>query len=400
MAGLTAAGMLPAAPAVRPASWPAEVRPLDRPGGDLVPRGAQPPVPSYGAPGDTFAPAQQVPDSRLASNHTLVVSTVGPATAYDAGRARYPGPREPGLQRWLFSRKLAYLAAGVLAVVLLGTVVWWQAVGKYTKVPQVGGLVAATAITELRNAGFTVTAGPAVFDNGVPKGDVVSTVPAMGSRVTKGASVALVVSSGPHMIAVPQVTGGSLTAARTGLKHAGLVPGPVSNETSATIPAGIVISTNPAAGTPWPQPKPVAIAVSAGPPVPNFVGQQKSVAEQWAQQNGVSLNETADANSTQPQNTVTQQSPAPGGAFSRGQVITISISNGPQMVPIPSVDGMSVDQATQTLKQAGFQVNVIRQARSQRSSTTPRTARRRREAPLPYGSASDPGRPLIRTCPV
>jgi beta-lactam-binding protein with PASTA domain len=30
------------------------------------------------------------------------------------------------------------------------------------------------------------------------------------------------------------------------------------------------------------------------------------------------------------------------------------------MVPIPSVDGMSVDQATQTLKQAGFQVNVIR----------------------------------------
>jgi beta-lactam-binding protein with PASTA domain len=359
MAGLTAAGVPSAAPAVRPASWPTEVPPLDRPGGDLVPRGAQPPLPSYGAPGDTFAPAQQVPDSRLASNHTLVVSTLGPATAYDAGRARYPGPREPGLQRWLFSRKLAYLAAGVLAVILLATVVWWQAVGKYTKVPQVGGLVAATASTELRNEGFQVKAGPAVFDNGVPKGDVVGTVPAIGSRVTKGAAVALIVSSGPHMISVPQVTGGTLAAAQTALKHAGLVPGPVSNETSATIPAGVVISTNPAAGTSWPQPKPVAIAVSAGPPVPSFVGQQKSVAEQWAQQNGVSLNEVPDAKSTQPQNTVTQQSPAPGGAFTHGQVITIDVSNGPQQVGVPNVDGMSVDQATQTLKQLGFQVNVI-----------------------------------------
>jgi beta-lactam-binding protein with PASTA domain len=352
---------LRAAPAALPASWPTAVTPPDHRSGDLLPRGDQPALQSYWAPGDTFAPAaaaQQIPDSRQSSNHTLVVSSVGP-TAYDGGRPRFPGPREPGLQRWLFSRKLAYLAAGVLAIVLLGTVVWWQTVGKYTKVPQVGGLVAATASTELRNEGFQVKAGPAVFDNGVPKGDVVGTVPAIGSRVTKGAAVALIVSSGPHMISVPQVTGGTLAAAQTALKHAGLVPGPVSNETSATIPAGVVISTNPAAGTSWPQPKPVAIAVSAGPPVPSFVGQQKSVAEQWAQQNGVSLNEVPDAKSTQPQNTVTQQSPAPGGAFTHGQVITIDVSNGPQQVGVPNVDGMSVDQATQTLKQLGFQVNVI-----------------------------------------
>ena len=353
---------LPAAPAALPASWPTAVTPPDHRSGDLLPRGDQPALQSYWAPGDTFAPAaagQQIPDSRQPSNHTLVVSSVGP-TAYDGGRPRFPGPREPGLQRWLFSRKLAYLAAGVLAIVLLGTVVWWQAVGKYTKVPELGGLVAATASTELRNEGFQVKAGTAVFDNGVPKGDVVGTVPAMGSRVTKGATVALIVSSGPHMISVPQVTGGTLAAAQTALKHAGLVPGPVSNETSATIPAGVVISTNPAAGTSWPQPKPVAIAVSAGPPVPSFVGQQKSVAEQWAQQNGVSLNEVPDAKSTQPQNTVTQQSPAPGGPFTHGQVITIDVSNGPQQVGVPSVNGMSVDQATQTLKQLGFQVNVIK----------------------------------------
>jgi serine/threonine-protein kinase len=225
-------------------------------------------------------------------------------------------------------------------------------------VPEVGGLVAATATTELRNEGFTVRGGPAVFSNQIAKGSVVSTVPAIGAKVAKGAAVTLIVSNGPHLIAVPQVTGGTLADARKGLRQAGLVPGQVTNEVSATIQAGIVISTNPAAGASWPQPKPVAIVVSAGPPVPNFVGQQKGVAEAWAQQNKVSLNEVADTKSNQPQGTVTQQSPAPGGAFTPGQVITINISTGPQMVAIPNVDGMSATDATNALKALGFQVNV------------------------------------------
>jgi len=248
--------------------------------------------------------------------------------------------------------------AGLLAIILIAVLVWWQSVGKYTKVPQIGGLTATTASIELHNEGLKVRTGTGVFDNSVAKGDVISTVPAMGSRVAKGTAVTVIVSKGPHMITVPQVTGGSLAAARKALRQAGLVPGTVSNEPSATIQAGIVISTNPAAGTSWPQSKPVAVVVSAGPPVPNFVGQDKSVAEQWAQQNNVSLNEVADAKSTQPQGTVTQQSPAAGGAFTPGQVMTIDISNGPPAVSVPNVDGMSIGQATQALQQLGFQVNV------------------------------------------
>ncbi len=357
-ARLPAAAVPPASAAVPPPSWPTEVPPPDRRGIDVLPR---PSGPSYGPPSDRFAAsvmAHQMADPPGPSNHTLVVSPGGPATAFGARQTGYPGPREPGLQRWLFSRKLGYLAAGLLAIILIGTLIWWQSVGKYTRVPQIGGLVAATAGTELRNAGLQVKNGTAVFDNRAAKGDVISTVPAMGSRVAKGAVVTLIVSKGAHLITVPQVTGDMLGDARTALRHAGLVPGTVSSEPSATIPAGIVISTSPASGASWPQPNPVALVVSAGPPVPSFVGQQQQVAEQWAQQNGVSLNEVPDANSNQPQGIVTKQSPAPGGAFSHGQVITISISSGPQMIAIPNVDGMNVDKATQTLQQLGFQVNV------------------------------------------
>jgi serine/threonine-protein kinase len=160
------------------------------------------------------------------------------------------------------------------------------------------------------------------------------------------------------MITMPQVTGQPLTAAQATIKDAGLVPGKVKLVPSATIGAGIVIATRPSAGSSWPQPEPVTLTVSAGPPVPNFVGQQKAVAEQWASANGVSLNEVTAHASDQPAGTVIRQSLAAGSAFTKGQVITIIISPGPPMVAIPNVDGMRLGQAIRTLQKLGFQVQV------------------------------------------
>jgi serine/threonine-protein kinase len=201
--------------------------------------------------------------------------------------------------------------------------------------------------------------GTPQFSARVAKGSVIGTNPAIGSRVSKGGTVLLIVSKGPHMIAVPQVTGSPLASAQAALRHAGLVPGKVVQQTSTTIASGIVISTTPAANVAWPQNRPVDLVVSTGQPVPNFVGQQKAVAEQWAQANSVSLNEVADAKSDQPAGTITQQSVPPNSSFTPHQVITIDFSNGPQMVNVPSVDGQQVSQAEQALAQAGFQVKVV-----------------------------------------
>jgi len=136
------------------------------------------------------------------------------------------------------------------------------------------------------------------------------------------------------------------------------VPGKVKLIPSATIGAGIVIATRPGAGTSWPQPSPVTLTVSAGPPVPDFVGQPKTVAEGWAAANGVSLNEVTVHSSDQPAGNVLKQSLKPGSAFTKGQVITIDISPGPPMVPIPNVAGMHVAQAVHTLQKLGFGVAI------------------------------------------
>jgi len=357
-------GPVPAYPTGRdypPPVWPADL-PAAPPDDGLIPglpgSGHRDLVPAGpGGPGSSLATSQVGDDGFYRSaNHTLVVAS----GAADYGRRGHGGSRghEPGLQRWLFSRRLIYLVAGLVAVVLIGVLVWYQAAGKYTTVPRVARLTATTAQQALHNAGFGTTMGTAQFSDSVAKGSVIGTSPAIGSRVGKGSTVTLIVSKGAHQASVPQVTGSSLAAAQSALRQAGLIPGKVVNQASTTIQAGIVISTTPAAGQQWPVNKPVTLVVSSGQPVPNFVGQQKAVAEQWAAANGVSLNEVT-VKSSQPAGTVVQQSVPAGGSFTPHQVITIEISNGPPMVGVPNVDGQQVSQAEQALSQAGFQVKVV-----------------------------------------
>jgi serine/threonine-protein kinase len=219
-------------------------------------------------------------------------------------------------------------------------------------------MAVGTARTELQNLGFSVKMGPSQHDNAVPSGDVIRTDPAIGASASRGAVVTITASTGPVMIGVPQVTGLPQAAAVAALRKAGLTPGGVTAAGSSTIPPGIVISTNPVAGTSWPQPRPVAITVSAGPPLPSFVGQQFQTAQAAALAGGYQLNQVPDTNSSQPQGTITGQSPAAGTPITKGEVVTVQVSNGPPQVPVPNVVGMSVADATNALQAAGFQVQV------------------------------------------
>jgi eukaryotic-like serine/threonine-protein kinase len=344
-----------------PAAAPGPASAWPQPGGngmDVILGLAAPPArQSYGAPRDGTGPVPTrrfLPDHyRPAANNTLIVTG-----ADDPYGTAVPGAREPRLQRLLFSRRFGYLALGVAAVVVIGVLGWWTIAGRYTTVPRVTGLSVAAARTNLSNAGLTPVTGKTELNNQVAKGLVISTAPAAGARLARGGRVTLLISAGPRMITMPQVTGQQLAAAQAAIKHAGLVPGKVTMVPSATIGAGIVITTHPSAGASWPQPKPVTLTVSSGPPIPDFVGQQKSVAEQWATANGVHLNEVQAARSDLPAGTVTRQSPAAGSAFTQGQVITIVFSPGPPMVPIPNVDAWRMARAIRVLHNLGFLVTV------------------------------------------
>jgi eukaryotic-like serine/threonine-protein kinase len=348
----------PTGSVVPPRDWPGA--PPDRPGHDLIPGMAVPARQSFGAPRPGPAPESatqqfQPEPYRPGNQHTLIVSS-GTDVPYGQPPPAY-GPPEPRLQRLLFSRRLGYVAAALAVVLVAGMVTWWLTSGRYTTVPRITGMTVAAARAELRGAGFTVSTGTAQLDNHVAKGEVIRSVPASGQRVRKGSRITLIPSAGPHRLQVPQVTGLTLPDAQAALRHAGLTPGRVKNEPSATIAAGIVVSTTPAAGVLWPQPQPVQLVVSAGPPVPDFVGQPQGAAEGWAQANDVKLG-VVTAKSDTPAGTITHQSVPPGSAFTRGQVITVTISAGPPTVAIPNVDGLPVDRATHILEELGFSVTV------------------------------------------
>src|ERR1700722_13163481 len=226
---------LPSAPARRgaPAARDAEAEPAlaaFRGGnGDSYPmtpagRGA-PAGPADGASRTDSFPELSGATSRFEqANHTMIVPA---SPADDAGppprRARpvrSRGYREPFLQRWLFSKRIII----VLAVLVVGVAGWWLLAGQYFHVPNVARMPVSSATGQLKSAGLVPVLGHARHSDTVPKGEVISTDPGSGARVTHGNRVTLITSLGPVLVGVPNVTGQQVAQAEQNLRAAGLAP--------------------------------------------------------------------------------------------------------------------------------------------------------------------------------
>jgi len=281
-----------------------------------------------------------------AGSHTLVV--------HREEDRRYLGGREPFLQRWLFSPRLAVIALIVVLGIGLGLGGWWLTAGRYAQVPSVADDTLALATTALTADGFTVAEGAPVHSNTVPKGRVAATSPS--GRAAKGSVVVIHMSAGPFTSTVPKISGDTLRGAEAALQRVHLAF--TVEKVGSDAPVGTVLGTMPGAGTTWPQTKPVAIVVAGGPPLPDFVGMDLETAQQWADQHGVNLRRQQDSNSQQQPGTITGQQPSPGSMYRQGETVIVDVSTGPAEVNVPYVIGMTVPQATQQLEAAGFQVQV------------------------------------------
>lgn len=256
---------------------------------------------------------------------------------------------------------LAVLLA-LLVVLGVGAGVWYISDGQFTKVPGVLALTQAQAQKKLSAAGLDARLRQDWSLN-VPRGSVISTDPPPGKRIRRNGTVTLVVSKGPHIVRVPDVTGRSLADAQQALKDAGLAPGTVAKDFSDAVPAGQVLSTDPQPGTRHAPGTPVTITVSRGSPieVPDVVGQPVGDAQQQLQDAGFKVvvapgtvySDRAD------KGTVAVESPGAGTNGGSGDTVTITVSKGQQMVDVPDVKGKHTDDAKQVLQQAGFQVRVI-----------------------------------------
>jgi beta-lactam-binding protein with PASTA domain len=97
-------------------------------------------------------------------------------------------------------------------------------------------------------------------------GSVIRTDPAAAARIRRDATVTVYVSTGPPIVLVPTVTGQSQADATATLTAASFKV-TTSQDYSTTVPAGSVISQNPAANASVAKFSTVNLVISQGPPL-------------------------------------------------------------------------------------------------------------------------------------
>ena len=285
-------------------------------------------------------------------------------------------PRKRAWVRFLVGTLIA-----ALLVFSVGSVLYYQ--NKLNEVPQVPvpavvNVSRDDADNQLRNRGFVVEYRTAYSDN-IKKGDVISVDPGVGSKVNKGSTVTVTVSSGPEKVKLPDnLQGQSEAYVRNALKDLGLVDGRVSTVESASIPAGMVVELSPEKGSTDDKGaqtveagSTVNIVLSSGKvKVPSLVGLTKDQAIAALTAQDVLLNtniETVQTNE-RPAGTVLSQSSAAGTLVAQNSTVTIRVAATPTQTTAPTT------AATQPAAATGNQNSATTTNQQRSTATQPTTA--------------------------
>lgn len=198
-----------------------------------------------------------------------------------------------------------------------------------TGVPPVAGTSSDQAVAALTGAGLVVGARTEAHDEKVPKGSVISVAPSAGqepltaqNQLPKGSSVDLVISQGPAPRTVPDgLVGASAEKARAALEAVQL-KADITKAFDEKVPAGVIVSSQVAAGTQVERGTTVALVVSQGPapiPVPDVRWVSGLVATQRLEEAGF----TVAGIEGPPSGMVLQTDPTPGEKLQRGTAVRI-----------------------------------------------------------------------------
>jgi eukaryotic-like serine/threonine-protein kinase len=253
------------------------------------------------------------------------------------------------------------LAVAVVAVLFSA---WWyteNGPGAYAVVPSgVVGVTAEQAKEVLIEAGLKPSSSKQ-HDSDVPEGDVVSVVPGEGQRWKRDEPVRLVISLGPELAEVPaDLDRMRERAARAALRGAGLTDIEVSREYSSDVVRGEVIWASVRGGDMVPTDETVQLTVSNGPPpvtVPGVTGLAPEDAADALAAEGFDVVRDDRFDEKVPAGTVIGTKPGAGQGATQGSTVTMVVSMGPKGT-VPDVVGLSVEDATDVLEEAGYTVVV------------------------------------------
>jgi len=266
-----------------------------------------------------------------------------------------PAPHRPGGAALVATLALVFAIAGGASYSLFSNRATIFGPAKPVTAANEVGRDAAAARAALERLGFVVTT-TAVPSETVPRGRVLRQSVAPQTKLPRGSAIALVVSDGPPQVDLIDLSSYSAEDARRYLKNAHLRVALVSKFDASA--KGTVLSQTPKTGAHVPVRTLVTLVVSAGAApvaVPDLVTMTLGDATRLLETRGLKVGVVErTASDDIPPNVVTSQNPAPATKADAGTTVGLTVSSGPEQIPVPDVGGKSVDVATRILRDANL----------------------------------------------
>jgi len=285
--------------------------------------------------------AEQTDDGR---EHTLQVTRGTPPTHEEPSRGR-KGP-------------IALLVVLLLAV---GAAAggWYYGVGRFTETPDLVGLTLREAQNEIDGTGLDLTSRQG-YSESVPAGEIISTDPEAGDRVLHDGTVSALVSKGKERYDMPKVAGMTEQQAAAALTERNLAVGDITRRFSEQVDDGVVMRASQQPGAKLKRDTEIDLVISKGRrpiDVPELVGESQSDAVAALEDVGLVAAIGEQYNDDVPEGEVISQAPEEGTLF-KGDEVQLVVSQGPELVKVPSVFGLDEADARTRLESAGFAVDV------------------------------------------
>lgn len=211
------------------------------------------------------------------------------------------------------------------------------------------------------------------YDAKTAKGTVLAQKPAAGASLAIHSTVTLTVSNGPQPVAVPDITSKIVTDATSALQNRKLRLTIAERDPNDQIPADVVMSQSPAAGTSVAPGATVAVVVSSGPQeltIPGVAGRTLADAHAALRAAGFATRIEYVVEPTADSGTVLKQDPDKGSETKKGAAVTLSVA-----IPgtVPDVSGKSPANASAILQSAGYRVGNTAYAQEGTEGTVVRT---------------------------
>ncbi len=196
--------------------------------------------------------------------------------------------------------------------------------------------------------------------NGTEPGEIVATDPAAGEQLAEGGTLVVLVSEGNELTDRPDdLVGRPVAEVLVELERAGL-EGEVTEVFDEEVPAGAVIGTDGDVDAELPRGSVVPLIVSLGPQprivpdVPAEAGVER-MSGILADLGLVPVREEVFSDDLAP-GKVVSLSPEPGTEVPRDSQVVVRVSKGPDLVAVPDLDGMTLDEAEAALVAAGLRL--------------------------------------------